>query len=105
MKNKKYIYTNKKHSQKAIMSVILGIISLGSMILVLYLTSRAGGEATNGYGMTGLLATIFSFVGLILGVLTVSENVYYRFFPILGVILNVLCLVCISMILYLGNTL
>ena len=105
MKNKKYIYTNKKHSQKAIMSVILGIISLGSVILVLYLTSRAGGEATNGYGMTGLLATLFSFVGLILGVLTVRENVYYRFFPILGVILNVLCLVCISMILYLGNTL
>lgn len=105
MKNKKYIYTNKKHSQKAIMSVILGIISLGSVILVLWLTSRAGGEATNGYGMTGLLATLFSFVGLILGVLTVRENVYYRIFPILGVILNVLCLVCISMILYLGNIL
>ena len=105
MKNKKYIYTNKKHSQKAIMSTILGIISLGSMILVLYLTSRSGGEATNGYGMTGLLATLFSFVGLILGILTVRENIYYRIFPILGVILNVLCLVCVSMILYLGNIL
>ena len=105
MKNRKYIYTNKKHSQKAIMSVILGIISLGSVILALYLTSRAGGEAENGYGVTGLLATLFSFVGLILGILTVRENVYYRFFPILGIILNVLCLVCISMILYLGNIL
>ena len=91
MKNRKYIYTNKKHSQKAIMSVILGIISLGSVILVLYLTSRAGGEAANGYGVTGLLATLFSFVGLILGILTVRENVYYRFFPILGIVLNVRC--------------
>ncbi|MBE5891812.1 MAG: hypothetical protein E7286_00390 [Lachnospiraceae bacterium] len=105
MKNKKYIYTNKKHSQKAIMSVILGIISLGSVLLVVYLTSRAGGEALNGYGVTGLLATLFSFVGLILGILTVRENIYYRIFPILGVVLNVLCLVCISMILYLGNIL
>ena len=105
MKNKKYIYTNKKHSQKAIMSVILGIISLGSVFLVVYLTSRAGGEAANGYGVTGLLATLFSFVGLILGVLTVRENIYYRFFPVLGVVLNVLCLVCISIILYLGNIL
>lgn len=87
------------------MSVILGIISLGSVLLVVYLTSRAGGEAANGYGVTGLLATLFSFVGLILGILTVRENVYYRFFPILGTILNVLCLVSISMILYLGNIL
>ena len=87
------------------MSAILGIISLGSVILVLYLTSRAGGEAANGYGVTGLLATLFSFVGLILGILTVRENIYYRFFPILGIVLNVLCLVCISMILYLGNIL
>jgi hypothetical protein len=105
MKNRKYIYTNKKHSQKAIMSVILGIISLGSVLLVVYLTSRAGGEAANGYGVTGLLATLFSFEGLILGILTVRENVYYRFLPILGTILNLLCLVCISMILYLGNIL
>lgn len=87
------------------MSVILGIISLGSVLLVVYLTSRAGGEALNGYGVTGLLATLFSFVGLILGILTVRENNYYRIFPILGVVLNVLCLVCISMILYLGNIL
>ena len=49
--------------------------------------------------------TMTAFVGLILGILTVRENVYYRFFPILGIILNVLCLVCISMILYLGNIL
>ena len=105
MKNRKYIYTNKKHSQRAIMSTVLGIISLGAMILVLYLTSRAGGEATNGYDMTGLLATLFSFVGLILGVLTVRENIYYRFFAVLGLVLNVLCLVCISMVLYLGNIL
>ena len=87
------------------MSVILGIISLGSVLLVVYLTSRAGGEALNGYGVTGLLATLFSFVGLILGIRTVRENIYYRIFPILGVVLNVLCLVCISMILYLGNIL
>ena len=87
------------------MSVILGIISLGSVLLVVYLTSRAGGEALNGYGVTGLLATLFSFMGLILGILTVRENNYYRIFPILGVVLNVLCLVCISMILYLGNIL
>lgn len=87
------------------MSTILGAISLCSLLFVVYLTYKAGGEAPNGYGMTGLLATLFSFIGLILGILTVRENVYYRFFAVLGLILNILCLVCISLILYLGNVL
>ena len=33
-----YIFTNKKHSPKAIMSTILGIISMVSLVAVIYLT-------------------------------------------------------------------
>lgn len=105
MKKRKYIYTNKKHSQRAIMSVILGIISLISLGVVVYLTYRAGGKAASGYGVTGLLATLFSFVGLILGILTVREKNYYRLAPWLGLAVNLLSLASISLILYLGNVL
>lgn len=105
MKRKNYIFTNKKHSERAIMSTILGIISVVSLCIVIYLTYLAGGEAQGGYGVTGLLATIFSFVGLILGIVTVQEKNYYRLFPWLGIILNLLSLGIISVILYLGNIL
>lgn len=105
MKRKNYIFTNKKHSQRAIMSTILGMISLVSLGAVLYLTYLSDGEAPNGYGVTGLLATIFSFTGLILGIVTVRDKTYYRFFPWLGVILNLLVLGGISVILYLGSVL
>ena len=105
MKRKSYIFTNKKHSHRAIMSVILGMISIISMGIVIYLSYQAGGEAANGYGVTGLLAAIFSLVGLVLGVITVQEKNYYRFFPWLGVLLNVLSLGGICLILYLGNML
>ncbi len=87
------------------MSVLLGIISLVSLILGIYLSYKKGGDVPNGYGVAGLLACVFSFVGLLLGIVTVKDKAYYRFFPWAGVILNVMSLGCISMILYLGSML
>ncbi len=87
------------------MSTILGIISTVSLGIVVYLTYRQGGNATVGYGVTGLLATLFSIVGLTLGIFTVRNKEYYRLFPWLGVGLNLLALGSISLILYLGSSL
>lgn len=100
-----YIFTNKKHSEKAIMSTILGIISLVSLVIVVYLTYRQGGNAPTNYGFTGLLVTLFSLIGLILGILTVKEKDMYHFFPWLGIVLNLLALGGISFILYIGANL
>ncbi len=102
MARRNYIFTNKKHSQRAIMSTILGMISTVSLGIVVYLTYLKDGEATVGYGVTGLLATIFSLVGLVLGMITVREKEYYRLFPWLGTILNLIALGSISLMLYLG---
>ena len=103
MARKNYIFTNKKHSQRAIMSTILGIISTASLGIVVYLTYLRKGDATVGYGVTGLLATIFSLVGLGLGIATVRNKTYYRLFPWLGVILNLIALGSISFLLYFGS--
>lgn len=103
MARRNYIYTNKKHSQRAIMSTILGTISTVSLGIVIYMTYLQNGIATVGYGVTGLLATLFSVIGLILGVITVREKDYYRFFPWLGIGLNLFSLGSISFILYFGS--
>lgn len=87
------------------MSTILGTISLVSLGIVVYLTYQKDGAATVGYGVTGLLATIFSMIGLGLGIVTVRNKGYYRLFPWLGTILNFLTLACISMMLYWGGRL
>ena len=100
MRKKNYIFTNKKHSDKAIMSTILGVISLVSLGIVTYLSYSQGG-----YGVTGVLATVYSLIGLILGVLTLRDKDIYRFFPVLGTILNVISLGGISFLLYLGSRL
>lgn len=102
MKRKNYIFTNKKHSERAIMSTILGIISNGSLGIVIYLTYLSGGNAPLSYGLTGLLAAIFSVTGLILGVLTAQEKDRFRLFPVLGIILNLIALGILVFLVQLG---
>ena len=75
------------------------------MLLVVYMTYKRDGDATVGYGVTGLLTTLFSLVGLVLGVVTVRDKSYYRLFPWLGIVLNILVLGGISLILYMGSLL
>ena len=101
-KRKNFIFTNKKHSERAIMGTILGVISLVSMGIVIFLSYQKNGETPVSYGLTGLLATIFSMIGLILGILTLQEKEYFRLFPWLSTILNVLVLSVMGFLLYAG---
>ena len=96
-----YIFTNKKHSPKAIMSTILGIISMVSLVAVIYLTYLKKGDAPAGYGMTGLLIFLFSVVGLILGIMTALEK--YKLFSFLGILFNALSFIGIGIVIYVGN--
>ena len=85
------------------MATILGVISCVSLGIVVYLTYLNNGQALAGFGVTGLLATIFSLTGLGLGIVTVREKNYYRLFPILGIVLNLAALAFVSLILYMGS--
>lgn len=101
-KRRNFIFTNKKHSEKAIMGTILGMISLVSLGIVIFLSYQKNGETPVSYGLTGLLATIFSMIGLIIGILTLQEKENFRLFPWLGTILNMLSLAVIGVLLYVG---
>ena len=99
MKHRKYIFTSKKTSHKAIMATILGIISNVSLGIVIYKSYRDAGQTEHGYGFTALLAMIFSLTGLIMAVNCVRKKDYYRLLPITGIILNIIALVILAMIL------
>lgn len=87
------------------MSTILGVISLAALGAVVFLAYRNNGEAAVGFGFTGILALVFSLVGIVLGILTVRDKNCYRLFPVLGTFLNLLTLGSISLILYAGANL
>lgn len=102
---KNYKFTNKKHTQKGIMSTVFGILSLVSLIVVVYLAYMAGGEIPVNYGITGVLITVFSLIGIILAVLSLNDREAYKFFGWLGVLFNGLSLAGISFVLYIGSSL
>lgn len=85
------------------MSTILGTVSLVSLGVAVFLAYQEGGEAAAGLGVAGILALLYSLVGIVLGVRTVREKNYYRLFPVLGTLLNLAALGGISLILYAGQ--
>lgn len=104
-KRKGFIFTDKKHSNRAVMATVLGVISLASLGIMIFLSYKNGGKVGAGFGAGALLAALYSTVGLILGLVTVQEKEYYRFFPVLGIVLNLLALVGIGLIVYAGGSL
>lgn len=99
---RKFIFTNKLYSPKGIMATILGVLDLVALIYVIYLTYQNGGVALARYGTTGLLITVFSFIGLILGIISKSEPDRFYLFSYLGILFNVAALGGVSFVLYAG---
>lgn len=97
-----YIFTNKEHTRKGIMATILGIISIATLIYTVLMSYRQDGNVPRQYGAAAMLVMVFAFVGIILGVISRMERDKYYLFSYLGIALNVLVLVAISIILYAG---
>ena len=99
---RKFIFTNKFYSPKGILSTILGVVDIAALIYIVHLTYQNGGVALARYGSSGLLITLFSFVGLILGILSKLEPDRFYLFSYLGILFNITALGGISFILYAG---
>lgn len=102
MLHRSYIFTDKKNPQKGIMSAILGMIAAVSVFLAVYFTYLNGGSAPMQYGCVILLSLIFSIIGMVLGIKAFTEKDIFRFFPIVGVVLNALSIISGGFILYIG---
>lgn len=97
-----YKFTIKKVSPWSVMSTIFGIISMVSMILAIILTFQNQGVAQIGYGMTAVLALVFTVVGMVLGIKTRLEKDMYYIFANVGIILNGCMLAFLIYVLVLG---
>lgn len=97
-----YMFTNKSHTEKGIMSTILGVISLATLGYAIAMSYQNAGQIPREYGTAALLVTFFAFIGAALGAISRTEKDKYYFFSYLGIILNVLALAVVSAILYAG---
>lgn len=99
---KGYIFTNKEHTQKGIMSTILGVLSIITLGYSIYSSYSNAGVNTQRYAAASLLAAVFSLVGLTLGILSTTEKDKFHLFSILGILFNIVALALVSLILYAG---
>lgn len=99
---KKFIFTDKKHSPQAVMSTVLGLIADCSIVYAVYSTYSGGGIATERLGATGVMILLMAAVGLILGYASKNHPDYFHLFSYIGIVLNMLALLCVSLILYAG---
>ena len=97
---KNYMFTNRRHSEKAIMSTVFDVLCTVSLVIVVVLSYSRGGDVPAGYGFTGLFAAILSLVGMLLGVLALREADRFKLFGWLGILLNGVSLGAVSGILY-----
>lgn len=101
-KKRSYIFTNRKHTDQAIMSAILGMISVVATVMAIIFSYRQSLEGKVGYGATCLLATLFAVIGLILSVTQLVKKDVYRLFPVTGMMLNGAVLLAMGFLVYFG---
>lgn len=101
-KKNSYMFTNKQHTQKGIMSTILGVISLATLAYAIIMSYLKAGNIPRQYGAAALLVMIFAFAGIALGVISKTERDKFYLFAYIGITLNLLALIVISVILYAG---
>lgn len=84
------------------MSSVLGLISDGALAYAIYSTYKNAGVATERLGSSGAIILLMSTIGVVLGVVSKSEPDNFYLFSYIGIILNVLALLTVSMVLYAG---
>ena len=99
---KNYMFTNRRHSQKAIMSTVFGVLCTVSLVIVICLSYGSSGDVPVGYGFTGVFAAVLSLIGLLLGVMAVREVDRFKLFGWLGILFNGVSLGMISGVLYIA---
>lgn len=97
-----HLYNSREVSTNAVLSVIMGAISLFSSIMMIYLTYRNGGEAELRYGGVVFVCLFISLFGLILAILSRREPEKKYLVSYIGMVLNGLVLVLGFIIIYLG---
>lgn len=102
MKRQGYMFTNKSHPQKGIVSTILGGLDLICLFLVILLCFEQKGEASARFAVVAMFSFLFSCIGLVLGVMSRVEKDRYYLFPNIGIIANFMVLAFTIFMLILG---
>ena len=99
----KYIFTDKIHPRRGIMSFFLGVISIVTIIFSIRDAFLAGGAAASSSAGAVMLAFVYSIAGVVLGIKARKQKDVFLLFPNAGLFLNILDILCIVGMVILGS--
>lgn len=100
--SKKYKFTDKKIDNLSIMGIILGSISLLALIAAIIISFFNDGQAFIRFGLTVIVALVFSVVGEILSIISRLQPDNYYILSDTGIVINTINLFFIMYIVGLG---
>lgn len=100
-----FVYTNYRHSTYAIMSAVFGMLSLMTFVICILKSFESAGVGVERFGASATLASFFMLVGFGLCIYSFFEVYRFKLFKIIGLVLNSLAFIMLSIILYAGAVL
>ena len=97
-----FIFTKRTQSERGILSFTLAVLSFATGLLAIYKSFKGMGQVSTRLGATGVVATLFGLIGLILGIVSMREADTFKIFPLLGLVISLLSLIVWGFIIYVG---
>ncbi|MBR1692790.1 MAG: hypothetical protein IJ711_08460 [Lachnospiraceae bacterium] len=102
MRKSSYMFTNKRHPAKGIVSTLLGCLDIACLVLVVVLSFQAKGNATVRAAVVTMFALLFSAVGFVMGVMSRMEKDRFYLFSNIGIATNFVVIAFIIFMLVAG---
>lgn len=87
-KKESFKFSDKKHSVRGLISLVMGILSCVCLLILFYISSLSAGNGGLLLGAVGMAMCVFSIVGFVIAVKACKEKEIYYNVPILGLALN-----------------
>jgi len=101
-KKKSFMFTSKHQSENGIISLVIGLISVVSVIVCVIISYANRGDATKQLGGVGFFAAIGDILGIIAGSISLKERDVFLWVPRIGLWTNIVMLVVWALLIIFG---
>ncbi|MFT3983421.1 MAG: DUF6142 family protein [Lachnospiraceae bacterium] len=91
-KKKSFMFSSRHQSEIGILSLVLGVVSLGGMAGAILVSFLGRGETALRLGGVGLFAVLADVIGIVAGCMSLQERDIFVWLPRAALILNLLAL-------------
>ena len=101
-KKERFQFSGRRHTHLGIWSAVIGILVVIGFVSISLVSSSYGGKGDIIIGVVGLLLFVVAIIGFVLSIKALRQrDIYYRF-PLIGISLNSIMMIVLTIIYILG---